>query len=86
MNNKQQYALVRQAVTARNGWYSDVEAVFANFSDAKAAVKAAVSVMQETDPKIALRELDCVYGEKYRVGWCSDKFNPRLGQLIIIAL
>lgn len=86
METKKQYALVRQVVTARNGWYSDVLAVYENFNDAQAAVKAAVKVWQGIDPQIALRELDCVFGEKLRLGWCSNKLDNPLGQFIVIAL
>lgn len=86
METKRTFALVKQIVTARNGWYSSVVAVYNNLSDAKEAVKVSVKLLQEQDPKIALRELDCVYGEKYRIGWCGRGLNFPLGQFIIISL
>lgn len=78
--------MVRQIVTRYNGWHSQVLAVYDTFSDARDAVKKAVDKLRSTDPNCAVRELDCVFGERGRTGWCSSKFNYPLGQFIIIAV
>lgn len=77
---------MRQVVTRSNGWYSEVVAVYNDFNEAKDAVKVSVDNLRSMDPKCAVRELDCVFGEGYRTGWCSSTFNYPLGQFIIIAV